>query len=263
MSIPSADPAAQAAVRHELHPTLELIAYATGSVEHLSLVPASVERAWMKATPHQFAQRCLPLLIANQAGWFIVAHQEFEIWWTGGAAPEDLLVRQRIGTGPPMAMSHFGSGILTFSIPYLFRTPPGYNLLVRGPPNWPKDGVTALDGIVETDWATATFTMNWKVTRPLEPIVFAAGEPVAFIAPMRRGELESFAPRVAPLVDEPQLAAQHGAWADSRRSFNEALSERSDAPWQRDYFAGRDVAGDAAFERHQTKLNLKPFKPQG
>jgi hypothetical protein len=44
-----------------------------------------------------------------------------------------------VGEVSPSAISHFGSGILTWNVPYLFRTPPGYNLLVRGPANWPKD----------------------------------------------------------------------------------------------------------------------------
>jgi Family of unknown function (DUF6065) len=44
----------------------------------------------------------------------------------------------------------------------VFRTPPGCNLYVRGPANSPKDGIAALEGIIETDWSEATFTMNWS-----------------------------------------------------------------------------------------------------
>ena len=36
--------------------------------------------------------------------------------------------------------------------------------MVRGPTNSPKDGIAALDGIIETDWAHSTFTMNWRFT---------------------------------------------------------------------------------------------------
>ena len=45
----------------------------------------------------------------------------------------------------PMS-SHFGYGILTWTLPYLFRTPPDWNLLARGPSNLPKDGIQALEG---------------------------------------------------------------------------------------------------------------------
>ena len=46
--------------------------------------------------------------------------------------------------------SHFGEAVLTFSLPYLFRTPRGVNLWVKGPSNWIKDGIQPLEGIVET-----------------------------------------------------------------------------------------------------------------
>ena len=81
-------------------------------------------------------------------------------------------------------MSTFGSGILTFTIGYLFRTAPGYNLHVRGPANSPKDGIVALEGVVESDWTEAAFTMNWKVTRPNHPVVFEENEPIAMISPL-------------------------------------------------------------------------------
>ena len=68
-----------------------------------------------------------------------------------------------------MVSSNFGYGIVTWYLPYLFRTSPGYNLWVRGPVNSPKDGIVPLEGLVETDWAEATFTVNWKITRPLCP----------------------------------------------------------------------------------------------
>ena len=42
--------------------------------------------------------------------------------------------------------SHFGNGILTWHLPMLFRTPPGYNLSVRGPANYPKDAVCPFRG---------------------------------------------------------------------------------------------------------------------
>jgi Family of unknown function (DUF6065) len=38
-------------------------------------------------------------------------------------------------------VSHFGDGIRTWHLPMLFRTPPGYKLLVRGPANYPKEAV--------------------------------------------------------------------------------------------------------------------------
>ncbi len=81
-----------------------------------------------------------------------------------GIASTKLLFDRRQEHGQYPATSMFGHGILTFHIPFLVRTHPGYNLLVRGPANMPRDGVSPLEGIVETDWAVATFTMSWQLT---------------------------------------------------------------------------------------------------
>ena len=115
-------------------------------------------------------------------------------------------------------MSHFGSGSLTFHIPYLFRTPPGWNLLARGPSNWPRDGVIALEGLVETDWAVATFTMNWKLTAIDRPVTFEAGEPFCMLVPQRRGDLERFAPRVDDFAADPEISHGFAAWRRAERS---------------------------------------------
>ena len=112
--------------------------------------------------------------------------------------------------------SHFGFGVVTWNIPYVFRTPPGFNLLARGPANWPKDGACALEGLVETDWAFANFTMNWKLTRPDHPVTFEEGEPFCMIVPQRRGELESFDPEVCDMSDDAELSAEFREFAQNR-----------------------------------------------
>lgn len=137
-----------------------LVACVVNPALSMPLVPASRVRAWMEATNQRIANRCLPLLIANQAGWFLLSAHSLRVTWNGGDDLDAVKVEHLAGDPPFPALTHFGHGIVTFNVPYLFRTPPGYNLLVRGPSNWPKDGASALEGLVETDWSSATFTIN-------------------------------------------------------------------------------------------------------
>lgn len=243
-------------------PSLALTAYTTTPGIAMPIVPGLVSRSWMEATPARFAYRCLPLLIANQAGWLIINEQKVAVSWNGTTATDALEIKQLSGKSPCRAMSHFGHGILTWTIPYLFRTPPGYNLHVRGPSNWPKDGICALEGIVETDWAEATFTMNWKLTRPHHTIVFEEGEPVAMIVPVQRGVLERFHPLLASIADNPELQSRHEAWSHARRNFNKELkqpgSDAQKAGWQRHYMQGVTIDEFPAQE-HQRKLLLREF----
>src|SRR5690606_37096116 len=106
------------------------------------------QREWMQNTRDAFANRCLPLLIANQAGWLVLLPHSVRVVWDGTPGLKSICIESFDGPQPHLASSHFGHGILTFTIPFLFRTPPGYNLQVRGPANTPKDGVYPLDGIV-------------------------------------------------------------------------------------------------------------------
>ena len=149
---------------------------------------------------------------------------------------------------------------------------PGFNLLVRGPANSPKDGVQALEGIVETDWADATFTMNWQMTRPHLTVTFEVDEPIALIVPQRCGELESFRPETRPISDDPVLRSAHDRWRTSRIAHNTGLKESNSEArhqgWQKHYFRGTPPANTQARE-HQSKLSQrsfaeeKPNKPTG
>lgn len=231
----------------------KLIAYRLSRWPALRLARASTSRPWMEQTG-RFANRCLPLLIANQAGWFILNSHTFRVTWTGHDDPSSLKVEYQSGYAPYPAMSHFGFGILTWQIPYLFRTPPGYNLLVRGPANWPKDGTYPLEGIVETDWAVATFTMNWKLTHLNSPVTFNTDEPICMLVPQRRGELETFRPEIRSLHTDHETAEGYRQWFRSRGQF---LAERR-ASWQKHYFHGTSPGGLGATE-HQRKLKLRDF----
>lgn len=226
------------------------------------LIRAPRERDWMDATATRFAYRCLPMVIANQNGWLLLNRHKFLVVWSGGPDPAALKIEFLSGQEPRDAVSLFGGGILTFTTGYLFRTAPGFNLHVRGPANAPKDGIAALEGIVETDWSEATFTMNWKVTRLNHPLVFEEGEPFAMITPLRRGETETFQPELRSIAEDPELMALHREWASSRTKHNADLkvpaSQARKEGWQRHYMRGVTIRKEPAQE-HQTKLTLLDF----
>lgn len=222
------------------------------------LVPAVPNRQWMRQTQEHFADRCLPLRIANQMGWFVLNDVDVTAVWNGSNSKAGIRIMTPPGTDAKHISSHFGYGILTWTIPYLFRTPPGYNLYVRGPTNAPKDGACALDGVVETDWAVATFTMNWKLTCADVPVSFKAGEPIAMIMPVQRGDIETFEITTREISSDEAVQREYRAWYESRGRFMYlgGLSEPNKATWQKDYFLGRTALG-TQFEPHQTNLKIK------
>jgi hypothetical protein len=226
---------------------------------------ASPRRDWMDETPESFAYRCLPLNIANAHGWEILSPCGFEAEWNGGPAVSDVVVRPDEGARQeqvPVAL--FGHGTVTFHVEGLFRTPPGYNLWISGPPNSAKDGIAPLNGIVETDWSPFTFTMNWRFTRPHHPIRFEANEPFCFFFPLERGLIESVSPRILPMEEDEGLKRRFEEWSAARDRFQAEIQvsqpEKPSKRWQKFYYRGTDACGAPGAADHQSKLRVPEFE---
>jgi hypothetical protein len=249
-------------------PDRPLIGFITG--DHAPPIsPAPINRTWMSETRRGWANRCLPLLIANQGGWELRNPSAFTATWMGGNTPADLMiVPDTRAAGQFLPASNFGYGILTWHLPMLFRTPAGYDLLVRGPANHPKDAISALEGVVETDWASASFSMSWKFTRKLMPVRFEIDEPICMIVPQRRGELEEFAPELRPIESDEGLRRKYEFFLRSRHEMGQVQAATDTTagervPWEGDYARGKHAGGEAGAPDHRTRRHLRPFfQPQ-
>ena len=230
--------------------------------EPMQLRSAVRARDWIDDLPEKFAYRCLPLAIANQVGWEILNPVSFTARWNGKAGLDAVKIsfhkEESVLVG-----SHFGNGVLTFSLGYLFRTTKSHNLWVKGPANSPKDAIAPLEGIIETDWAPFTFTMNWQFTRKRHKVTFEKDEPIATVLPYPRHYVRKFDPTLKNLDENAKLYQQYVDWRDDRMKFNEELqqsgSEAEKQGWQRTYMKGEDQSGNT-FAGHETKVQMKEFR---
>jgi hypothetical protein len=232
------------------------------------IAPASAKRNWMDDTPDSYAYRCLPLAIANAHGWEVLNPCAFEARWDGGQGPDSVEIRPDPGADPAKApVSLFGSGTITFHIEGVFRTSPGWNLWIAGPPNSFKDGIAALGGVIETDWSPYTFTMNWRFTRPGQWIRFEENEPFCFFFPVPRGGLEKITPQLRPIEDEPDLLDAFRSWSAARAAFQTWVKEtRPTKPadqWQKLYYRGLDPQGRPGPADHESRVRPAPFQEAG
>lgn len=223
------------------------------------IVPAPADRDWMNDFTGRHAYRCLPLAIANCYGWQILLPAQVKATWDGGDTIPGLTVETpRTHT----AVSNFSRGVLTFDVPYIFRTEPGYHLIATGPSNTFKDGATALTAVIETDWLPYTFTMNYQMTRA-GTVVWEENEPFCQIFVVPAGFQEAVEPELKNIWQNPELQDELAAWTRERTSFRgrqdrgepEAIKEA----WQRFYFTGKYPDGRTA-PSHQSKLRLKPIE---
>ena len=227
-----------------------------------SIRTADRKREWMDETQDRFAYRCLPLSIANQTGWEVLSPAGFTARWNG---KNDLPAVQIKFDDEESTLisSHFGHGVLTFTLGYLFRTTKAHNLWVKGPTNQFKDGISALEGIIETDWTPFTFTMNWQFTRKKHKVRFEKDEPICALLPYPRHYIGKFEPKLKVINENPKLYTQYVAWKDDREQFLRDLkdpdSEAVKEGWQKTYMRGEDQFGEV-FAGHQTKVRTADFK---
>lgn len=219
---------------------MKLRIYPTGN-RRPRIVPAPKRRDWLDALEAGHGYRCLPLTIGSQYGWQVLCDYRVVAFWEGGDGTNALQVNNG-----PLAASHFGHGLLTFFPGYLFRTPPGWDLLVTGPANTPK-AATPLTGVVECDRGPHTWSMNWRM-QPNRAEVWEEGEPFCQFYPVKRGELEKW--RLEEAEMPPDLRSEYQKWAESRL---EHLKTNPNG-WQKDYYT--------ATKRH--RLNLRTsISPSG
>ncbi len=199
-------------------------------------------RGWMDENPRSYM--CLPMVVANQWGWQVLCPTEVGVVWDGNPDRGGL----RVEVDPkyrPAVTSQFGSGIVTFTTPWLFRTPPGWDLYVKGPGNRSKANCTALEGVVETWWLNYTFTLNWKLTEP-GAVWFARGESLAQLVPVPHLTFEGSSVEDVPIgLAEPAAAEELLRWRARRR-------EIADEPRNTHqlYRKGESIAG------HVTRLRV-------
>ena len=224
----------------------------------LDLVVPNTKRKWMDETHNAFAYRCLPLTIANGFGWTVINPREFSVIWNGNNSVDDIIIKHN--KTEHIVSSHFGYSVITFSLGFMMQTESGHNLYVKGPANNPKRGISALEGIVETDWLPFTFTMNWKITEPNYEITFHEGEPICSMFPFQRGYLEQWNPEIKNIKDNEELNIQYTEWSESRRNYNSNLKTNGNKG-ERDYLRGQHKNGEK-FKDHQNSIRAKEFAMQ-
>lgn len=213
-------------------------------------------RGWMDATHDKHPYQCVPLIRANSHGWEMRLEQDVTVEWDGGEYPENLHILEghtdpRTGYG--VVDNSLGSGVLSFHVYALIKTPEPYNLFVSGPPNLYIKGAIPLTGVVETWWSPYTFTMNWKIRYKNRPVTFKKGTPFVYFFPINSIELEQFTP-VYKDIEEHVHAAEYEEWS----------LDRAHNPQKRHHYYKHGITPSGCPitnpEFHKLKINLKEPK---
>lgn len=213
-------------------PDNTIIAYAIPGVKRdLSKIirPCKPSREWMDNTPGQYAYRCIPLSAANTMGWEILNPVDAEMTWSGADDGDRIDVKSE--KDPFAPQPHFGSGTVTWYLPFLFRTPPDYGLIITGPANQDKQHIVPLDAFVRTDWVPFPFTMNWRITTANKTIRFAAGDAICRVLPYPLALLNEMKIEIRDMQDDPAFMEKVKAW-DKQRQVDYQNQKKAEQKWE-------------------------------
>jgi hypothetical protein len=233
------------------------------------IIPSSSKRDWMDDKAQHYAYYCTPLVTANQAGYTILYQNETEVFWDGGGKTSSVKIIHKIQNEYfSHCLSHFTAGIVTFTFPVIFKTPPGWGLLVSGYPNNPINGLQPLEAIVETNWSPFTFTMNFKITETNKLIRIKENTPICRILPYPLNLNEKTNMKFSSIKNNKELNDQYSAWVNSRLTFNDHKREKM-SDRQFFYRDGQDSNGnkiaegkhklDYKFNIDEEKISKCPF----
>lgn len=226
----------------------------------------------MDAVPQKYIYRCIPLLSANSMGWELLNPVDAKVRWDGGDFNTNLLVEsERHRFGPA---SHFGCGMVTWYVPFLFRTSPDLGLVVTGPANHEHNDAVPLDAFVRTDWLPFPFTMNWRMTAKNKSVSFNAGEPICRVLPYPIAMLEETSIEICDLADDPGFLAEVNSWGQKRQ--DNVVKQQSDVQewlqtgemptgegvWNSQYVRRKGREGGEGFLPHQTVFKPSEVKDQ-
>lgn len=253
------------------------------SYKDFEIKPASLDRDWMKAN-NNHAYKCLPLKIANKFGWNILCPIDFTAEWNGALYHKDSFKLNFNGEDEAKAKeytqsgfigSHFGNGILTFSLPFIIKTPKNIGIFVRGPTNHIKENISYLDGFIETDWLDFTFTYNIKFQQAKKEVSFKKGEPICSFFPFQLPWIEDIQFIYQNINKNKQLKDNYLDYGKKRLEFNKNLEnyikKDNKQIWMKDYYNGQKAENKSIgcpfldkFGKflHKTNLNLKEIKDE-
>lgn len=196
---------------------------------------------------------CLPLVIGNQYGFGIKSMYSFTAISPSDGSPTIIKFEEPYDDHNDIQVigDHFGAGIITIANRFLFRTPPGINLMTIQPPNIFIPGLAAMTGVVETDNIRMSFTFNLKITIKDFEVKVNKGDIIAAFIPIERYSVEKYKIKnLRDLFDEQIINSEMNeieGFSKSKDLYNNGQQ------MERTYFNGIHPNG-TLFKDHQKRV---------
>lgn len=201
---------------------------------------------------------CLPLTIGNQYGFVVKAMYDAEIFWDGKTYNIDVKSENFNNSSYPQVYVNDFPGALTIENKFIYRTPPGVNLMTIQPPNYFIRGLHTMTGVVEADNLRRSFTFNLRVTNLNEVIKIKKGDWLAAFIPVPRFYVDSFELKDARKIfsddviqNEIESIKKLGWERDNHKDYGGDVGKINGSG--RRYFKGLHV-NETKYKKHQKRI---------
>lgn len=141
-------------------------------------VPGVRLRHWWEedSKTKNHARFCLPMLAANNYGFYILSPADIKIFWDG-SLQRDVQVTVSNPSSHAEVTTHSAHACITIQTNFIPRTPPNVFTYIKPIPNQ-RLPIQPLEGMMETWWLVANFGLVCFVTQPGVHII-SKGDPIA------------------------------------------------------------------------------------
>ena len=129
-------------------------------------IPATRLRKWWETDPktRNHAKFCLPMLMANSYGFYILSPANITIKWDGSLDSDVEFITDDESSHTSIT-NHSAKGTFTIQSQFIPRTPPGVFTLIKPVPNI-RLPFQPLEALMETWWLVANFGLVTFATQP-------------------------------------------------------------------------------------------------
>lgn len=154
--------------------------YQDGYDHSLRPIQADREKAWWddNSKTRDHAKHCLPLIMANSLGYFILSPGTFIVRWNGNIQ-EHAVIEKIDGCSHYMVDDHAAFGSFTVQAGFIPRTiDPGDYVYVKGIANERSLPYTCMEAAIEAWWNPGVFGLVYLLNQPGEFLI-RKGQPIA------------------------------------------------------------------------------------
>jgi len=216
----------------------------------IDIIPASIKRDWMDATPGKHAYRCFPVTQSNAIGWNLYSTEDVTFIWNG--INDTSSDNVKILNGQDFTYTGRGQSSVSFYTGLIFKTDKNISMLTINPVNYFNDDFEVLSSLISTSWFDTDFPLAIKSRVANKEITIKSGTPIATIIPISLTNLDNTTIEVNPYIDE------NGLRQNAQKSYGDAAQEITKTGEWTDWY--RDAVNEKGdiLGKHETKaLRLK------